>query len=235
MCMVTTFSGRQGARDARGRALRPVLRAGSGPPDQRVAALHDPAARGLHREAEERLRLAERAIRVARVRAARAAAERSHVDRDQAARAARDVRRAARCASPIARSRERARPRARIERRTAPRASTRRSRPCRARETPRRRPTDGAASLPSHSHSAIRVTRHRPRDYTPRRALCKIRRLPAPLTLCSRLCDSDTKTSGIAHQRACAPRASRTPHATRRSPPCPAWWKEERALHGVLR
>ena len=93
MCMVTTFSGRQGARDARGRALRPVLRAGSGPPDQRVAALHDPAARGLHREAEERLRLAERAIRVARVRAARAAAERSHVDRDQAARAARDVRR----------------------------------------------------------------------------------------------------------------------------------------------
>ena len=93
MCMVTTFSGRQGARDARGRALRPVLRAGSGPPDQRVAALHDPAARGLHREAEERLRLAERAIRVARVRAARAAAKRSHVDRDQAARAARDVRR----------------------------------------------------------------------------------------------------------------------------------------------
>ena len=49
MCMVTvsagdrrhstTFSGRQGVRDARGRALRPVLRAGSGPPDQRVAAL----------------------------------------------------------------------------------------------------------------------------------------------------------------------------------------------------
>ena len=24
-------------------------------------------------------------------------------------------------------------------------------------------------------------------------------------------------------------------YATRRSPPCPAWWKEERALHGVLR
>ena len=94
MCMVTTFSGRQGARDARGRALRPVLRVGSGPPDQRVAALHDPAARGLHREAEERLRLAERtaaaeeAVReVRRVEAVMAAVARALATRVAAARA----------------------------------------------------------------------------------------------------------------------------------------------------
>ena len=238
MCMVTTFSGRQGARDARGRALRPVLRAGTGPPDQRVAALHDPAARGLHREAEERLRLAERAIRVARVRAARAAAERSHVDRDQAARAARDVRRV-----------RRAVPRRSLGRVSGPglvRASSAARRLVRRRVDPglaerAKRRVDGRPTaphlFPSHSHSEIRVTRHRPRDYTPRRALCKIRRLPAPLTLCSRLCDSNSKKHPASRIRELAHPAPlerhmrpvevlRAPRGGRRSARCTAFCGE---------